>query len=168
MITLYKVYINNIKAGKNCVIKRNVDFTLTDNAYLEFGDDVTIQDYAWFPLTMPNPKVIIGNDVVIGRYNIIGGKNLIQIGDHCRFGSFVQVLDTSHGFEKNILIKDQKAIIGKTIIGKDVWVGVGAKILMGVTVGDGAVIGANAVVTKDIPKNAIAVGIPAKVIKYRS
>jgi len=160
--------MNKINAGKDCVIKSSVDFNLTDNAYLELGNNVIIQDYAWFPLTKPNPKVIIGDDVVIGRYNIIGGKNLIQIGDHCRFGSFVQVLDTGHGFKKDVLIKDQDAIIGKTIIGKDVWIGVGAKILMGVTIGDGAVIGANAVVTKDIPSNAIAVGVPAEVIKYRS
>lgn len=141
---------------------------MTDNAYLELGDNVVIQDFAWFPLTKPNPKVIIGNDVVIGRYNIIGGKNLIKIGNYCRLGSFVQILDTSHNFKKDILIKDQQAVIGETIIGNDVWIGVGAKILMGVTIGDGAVIGANAVVTKDIPSNAIAVGIPARVIKYRS
>lgn len=167
-ITWWKIYKNKIKAGKGCVIKSTVDFTMTDNSNLVLGDNVIIQDYAWFPLTKPNPNVIIGNDVVIGRYNIIGGKNLIKIGDYCRFGSFVQVLDTGHGFKKDILIKDQEAIIGETVIGKDVWIGVGAKILMGVTIGDGAVIGANAVVTKDIPSNAIAVGVPAEVIKYRS
>ena len=106
--------------------------------------------------------------MVIGRYNIISSKNLIKIGNYCRFGSFVQILDNGHGFEKETLIKDQDAIIRETIIGDDVWVGVGAKILMGVTIGNGAVIGANSVVTKDIPSYAIAVGVPAKVIKYRT
>ena len=80
---------------------------------------------------------------------------------------FVQVLDTSHSFKKDILIKEQKAIIGETIIGNDVWIGVGVKILMGVTIGDGAVLGANSVITKDVPKNAIVGGVPAKIIKYR-
>lgn len=54
-----------------------------------------------------------------------------------------------------------------TLIGNDVWIGYGATILSGVTIGDGAIIGAKAVVASDIPPYAIAVGNPAKVIKYR-
>jgi acetyltransferase-like isoleucine patch superfamily enzyme len=61
----------------------------------------------------------------------------------------------------------QDNVIKKIIIRDDVWIGSGAKILAGVKINQGAVIGANAVVTKDIPQNAIAVGVPAKVIKYR-
>ena len=52
-------------------------------------------------------------------------------------------------------------------IGSDVWIGAGASIMTGVNVGDGAVIGANSVVTKDIPPYAVAVGVPAKIIKFR-
>lgn len=63
-------------------------------------------------------------------------------------------------FEKHIASK-------KTKIGNDVWIGQNAVIMAGVNIGDGAVIGAGAVVTKDIPDYAIAVGVPAKVIKYR-
>jgi len=55
----------------------------------------------------------------------------------------------------------------KTIIGNDVWIGVGALVLPGINIGDGAIIGGGSVVTKDIPPYAIAVGNPAKVIKYR-
>lgn len=55
----------------------------------------------------------------------------------------------------------------KTIIGNDVWVGYGAYIRNGVTIGDGAVIGARSVVTKDVPPYAIVVGHPARVVKYR-
>jgi acetyltransferase-like isoleucine patch superfamily enzyme len=64
-------------------------------------------------------------------------------------------------------IRNQAAVIEEVVIGNDVWVGAGAKILKGSHIGDGAVIGTNAVVTGDIPPNAIAVGIPARVIKYR-
>jgi virginiamycin A acetyltransferase len=56
---------------------------------------------------------------------------------------------------------------GDIIIGSDVWIGDDAKILSGITIGHGAVIGTGAIVTKDIPPYAIAVGNPAKVIKYR-
>jgi len=51
LITFYKLFKYQIKSGKRCVIKHNVDFSMTDNAYLELGNDVIIQDYAWFPLT---------------------------------------------------------------------------------------------------------------------
>lgn len=55
----------------------------------------------------------------------------------------------------------------KVRVGNDVWIGSRAMILGGVTVGDGAVVGAGAVVTKDVPAYAIVAGVPAKVIKYR-
>ncbi|MBR6646045.1 MAG: CatB-related O-acetyltransferase, partial [Clostridia bacterium] len=54
-----------------------------------------------------------------------------------------------------------------TIIGNDVWIGHSALILEGVKIGDGAIVGAGAVVTKDVPPYSIVVGVPAKVIKYR-
>jgi len=62
---------------------------------------------------------------------------------------------------------DQAAIIEPVTIGKDVWIGVGARILKGVNVGDHSIIAANAVVTKDVPPYAIVGGVPAKIIKYR-
>ena len=65
------------------------------------------------------------------------------------------------------MIRGQAAEIGEVVIGNDVWLGAGAKILNGCHIGDGAVIGTNAVVMGDIPPNAIAVGVPARVIKYR-
>ena len=58
-------------------------------------------------------------------------------------------------------------MIGEVTIGDDVWIGAGAKTLMNTHIGTGAVIGANAVVVSDIPDYAIAVGIPARVVKYR-
>ncbi|MDD5294606.1 MAG: acyltransferase, partial [Patescibacteria group bacterium] len=108
-----------------------------------------------------------GKKVAIERYSLIGCKGKMEIGDHTMIAPFCQILDHNHGTKKGILMSEQLAIIKATKIGRDVWIGSGAKILAGVTIGDGAIIGANAVVTKDIPKNAIAVGVPAKVINYR-
>ena len=156
-----------IKIGKNCSIKKYVEIIKTDNAICEFGDNVFLLDYVFIQLTMPEPKLIIGNDVVIGRGTMLTAKKLIKIGNYTRIGSFVQIIDHNHSFSKNQLIMHQKAIIKEVIIGEDVWIGTGVKILSGVKIGNGAVIGANSVVTKDIPKNAIVAGVPAKVIKYR-
>lgn len=167
LITYYKIRRFGIVAGENCVIKRNSQFQLTDGAILKIGNNVVIQDYAFFQLTKPNPKVIIGDDVVIGRHKMITEKGNITIGNYTRIGAFVQILDQGHGFEKDKLIMNQNAIIEDTSIGEDCWIGTGAKILNGIKIGDGVVVGANAVVTKDIPDYAIVGGIPAKIIKYR-
>lgn len=167
LITYYKVKKYNIKLGKGSVIKSNSEFLLTNGASLTIGENVVIQNYAFFQLTKPNPKVTIGNDVVIGRHCMITAKGNISIGDYTRIGAFVQILDHGHQFNTDQLIKDQNAIIKDTTIGKDCWIGSGAKILKGVTIENGAVIGANAVITKDVPENAIVGGVPAKIIKYR-
>ncbi|WP_246729147.1 acyltransferase [Rhizobium leguminosarum] len=117
---------------------------------------------------MPEPKVFIGNNTVIGRRNVITAKNRISIGNDVLIGSDVQIIDHGHGMRRDVPIRLQKAEIGFIEIGDDVWIGAGAKILMNVTIGTGAVIGAYSVVTADIPDYAIAVGSPAKVVKYRT
>lgn len=86
---------------------------------------------------------------------MIGPNVVMQIADH-RFDRI------------DIPIRNQGHIIRDIIIGEDVWIGAGIIITGGVTIGNAAVIGVGAVVTKDIPSMAIAVGIPAKVIKYRN
>ena len=167
LVSAFKVWKYLTKAGNGIVIKHNAEFWLTDDAVLEVGDGGTIQNYVFFQLTKPNPKVYIGNHTVIGRHCMITAKNLIRLGDNVLMGAYVQVIDHNHGFRAGQNIRDQKAEIGEVVIGNDVWIGAGAKVLMNCHIGDGAIIGSNAVVTGDIPPNAIAVGVPARVIKYR-
>ena len=168
LISAYKARRHLSRAGSNLLIKRTAEFRLADGAVLEVDNNSTIQDFSYFQLTLPHPKVYIGKNTVIGRSNIITAKNLIRIGNNVLIGSDVQIIDHGHGIARNALIRDQQALIGEVIIGDDVWIGVGAKILMNVHIGTGAVIGANAVVISDIPDYGIAVGVPARVIKYRT
>ncbi|MBY3239230.1 acyltransferase [Rhizobium laguerreae] len=167
LITAYKRFRYFSHAGSNLVVKRSAEFRMVKHAVLEVGNNVTIQDHSFFQLTMPEPKVFIGSNTVIGRRNIITAKNRISIGNDVLIGSDVQIIDHSHGMRRDVPIRLQEAEIGFVEIGDDVWIGAGAKILMNVTIGAGAVIGANSVVTIDIPDYAIAVGSPAKVVKYR-
>lgn len=167
MISSYKRHRFFTKAGDNLVVKRSAEFRMVDHAVLEVGDNVTIQDQSFFQLTMPEPKVFIGDNTVIGRRNVITAKNMIRIGSDVLIGSDVQIVDHSHGKRKDTPIRLQRAEIGTVEIGDDVWIGAGSKILMNVKIGNGAVIGANSVVLTDIPEYAIAVGSPAKVVKYR-
>lgn len=167
LVSLYKARRYFSKCGKDFVCKASAEFRLVKHAVLEAGESVTIQDQSFFQLTMPEPKVFIGNNTVIGRRNIITAKNRIVIGNNVLIGSDVQIIDHSHGIARSALIREQRAEIGEVVIGDDVWIGAGAKILMNSRIGIGAVIGANAVVRGDIPDYAIAVGVPARIVKYR-
>lgn len=167
LVSAYKARCYFSSCGAAIVVKHNAEFWLTSNAILEVGNNCTIQNYAFFQLTMPDPKVYIGDNSVIGRHCMITAKNLIRIGNNVLMGAYVQVIDHNHGMAAGVPIREQPADIGEVFIGNDVWIGAGAKILANVHIGDGAIIGSNAVVTTDIPANAIAVGVPAKVIRQR-
>ena len=102
-------------------------------------------------------RVIISNSS-IGNYSSIGPDVKIGLGEHD-----YRAISTS----MRITINKPDLLKGECVIGKDVWIGAGAVILRGVKVGNGAVIGANAVVTKDVDSFSIVGGVPAKLIKYR-
>ena len=91
----------------------------------------------------------------------------ITIGNNVWIAPNCYLIDCDHCIKKGILIRDQGAVVADVRIGKDVWLGEGVTILKGVHVADGAVIGAGSAVTRNILENVIAVGIPARVIKYR-
>jgi len=165
--TFFRLSDRRIKHGRNCKVAPRVDIKLTDNAVLEIGSNVIISDYAWLVLTKPNPHLKIGSFVEIGRGSIVAVKGNTTIGDYTQVGPFCQIIDHDHSFLKNDLIMNQKAVVKDIKIGRDCWLGCGVKILKGVTVGDGAVIGANSVVTSNIPPYEVWAGVPAKFIKKR-
>lgn len=139
-ISFYKAYRYLTKCGVDVVIKGSASFRMVENAVLEVGEGSTILDHVFFQLTLPNPQVSIGKFSVIGRGNIITIKNRLWIGDDVLIGSNVQIIDHSHGIDKNQKIRQQSALIGEVRIEDDVWIGAGAKVLMNSHIGRGAVI----------------------------
>lgn len=120
--------------------------------------------------TTHNPIISIGKECSIGEYNHITSTNKIIIGDHLLTGRWVTITDNSHGDTDyaSLLTNPIMRIVkskGPVIIGNNVWIGDKATILPGVTIGDGAVIAANAVVTKDVPAYSVVGGNPARIIK---
>ncbi len=131
-----------------------------------------------------NEKNVYIGDYTYGRINIKKFDNTTQlrIGKFCSFSQNITILlggeHNSHWistypfnefFKEKISrkIEGHPATKGNIVIGNDVWVGYGSLILSGVNIGDGAVIGANSVVSKDIPPYAIAAGNPVKILKFR-
>ncbi|MBU4174073.1 MAG: maltose O-acetyltransferase [Actinobacteria bacterium] len=79
----------------------------------------------------------------------------------------VNINCADHGIQLGTPMREQYGTYGPVTIGSDCWLGAMVVVLKGVTIGDGAVVGAGAVVTTDIPEYAIAVGVPAKVVGER-
>ena len=109
----------------------------------------------------------IVNKTKIGKFSSIANGCYIGLWEHNTDVSTHSFYLYEHSGNFVQGYKNYKKDNIMTIIGHDVWVGANAVIMKGVTVGDGAIIGASAVVTKDVPSYAIAVGNPAKIIKYR-
>jgi len=116
------------------------------------------------------PKLIIGSNVSIGEHSHITCANKLIIGNNVLTGKKVLITDNAHGSSKRRIL-DIAPIIrkvvsnGPVIIDDNVWVGEKASIMPNVHIGKGAIIGANAVVTKDVPAYTIVAGVPAKIIK---
>lgn len=142
-----------------------------------FGDWLYLTAWDSFPCIIDGeeavqhftPSLIIGENCHFGAFNHITCVNQIQIGDRVLTGKWVTITDNNHGETTDEVLHmspiDRPLFSkGPVVIGKDVWIGDKATILPGVTIGDGAVIAANAVVTKDVPAYSVVGGNPAQII----
>lgn len=135
------------------------------------GSDVKIEAWDHHINEKYSPEIVIGDEVFFNNRTHISAINNMKIGNGVLVGSDVLICDNNHGRNDNITelnIPPQKRKLyskGSINIEDNVWIGDKCVILGGVTIGTGAIIGAGAIVTKDIPAYSIAAGNPAKVIK---
>lgn len=169
----YKKRLANI--GKNSQIGQN--FSIINPDGISIGDNFSggcdIALWSWNAVNIKGDdcKLIIKNNVSITDRCIISAANRIEIGNGCLLGRDTFITDNSHG--ENISINElnisphERNIFSKctVIIGDNVWTGKNVCIMPNVKIGNGAIIGANSVVTHNIPPYSVAVGSPAKVIK---
>jgi len=134
----------NIKLGKRCRLGMDVELRTVEAGHIQIGEDTRLN-----------------------RGCTLTSYARISIGDFTIIGEFVSIRDANHGLKRGEPMRYQPHTCEPILIGRDVWIGRGSCILPGVTIGEGAVIGANSVVTRDVPDFAIAGGVPAKVIKMR-
>jgi len=181
----YKGILGSI--GRNCLIEKNVRFIVPQRIFL--GNRVFIGENSYLSTMAPHGRIEIEDDVQIFRGSVfragqgkivihesvfitenvvLYGHADIEIGRHSGLGAGAKIFSGEHIFEDPTLpIMTQGGRGNKVTIGSDVHVYASAIVLSGVTIGDGAIIGAGAVVTKDVPNYSIAVGVPAKIIGKR-
>ncbi|HOI84454.1 MAG TPA: DapH/DapD/GlmU-related protein [Acholeplasmataceae bacterium] len=145
---------------------------------MSFGDKLTTGyncRFEAFNLKRKKTKIlIIGSNCKIGDNVHISAYEKVVIGNNCLLASKIYISDNSHGdyscsfleYNSPLIPPDSRTIVSRpVIIGNNVWIGEGVTIMKGVTIGDGAIIGAHSLVNKDVPKNSIVMGTPAKVYK---
>lgn len=172
---IYSKYLQIImQCGKNVYFEKLG--LLVGVKYIKIGDGSSIQKgtylTAWdaYGNQKFKPQIDIGNYCHIGAYNHITCINKIKIGDGFVSGKWVTITDNNHGntfLEMMKIPVSNRPLItkGPIFIGKNVWIGDKVTILSGTTIGDGAIVAANSVVSKDIPAYAVAAGNPAKILK---
>lgn len=137
---------------------------LASKLFLKAGKGINIEKGAYFG---SGKGISIGDFSGIGVDARISGE--ITIGSHVMMGPEVMIYTSNHNYgRKDIpMIEQGNSDIKPVVIGDDVWIGARAIILPGVELGEGCIIAAGSVVTKDVPPYAIAGGNPARVIKKR-
>jgi acetyltransferase-like isoleucine patch superfamily enzyme len=133
---------------------------------LEVGAQVLFEPGVW--ITAPAPgRVRIGAGTFFNLGVMIAALELVEIGEYCMFANGCVITDASHRFDDPKTQVPWQGFTGKgpTHVGDNVWCGANVVITSGVTIGERCVIGANSVVTKDIPPFSVAAGAPAKVLR---
>ncbi len=173
---------------------RNVTFgqgvVLRHPRKVRLGDDVVVDDLVVLDAKgTSNDGIRVGNGVFLGRGTILSCKDgdivlgdhvnigfqsevfsgsRVVVGEHGLFAAYTYLVGGGHAFDDPDAPVVQQERVSKGItLGRNVWLGTGAKVLDGVTLGANVVVGANAVVNRDLPAGAIAVGVPAKIVKMR-
>ena len=141
---------------------------------LELGRRATLRigRWAWIghgcKLRVHEGEVNIGAKTVIGQECTISAFQHVSIGRECIVADRVMLIDFDHGVvEVERPIREQGIYKRDVRVGHNVWIGYGACVLRGVEIGDNSIVGTNAVVTKDVPENAVVAGVPARVIRMR-
>jgi acetyltransferase-like isoleucine patch superfamily enzyme len=112
--------------------------------------------------------VEIGEKTVMGQECTISAYQRVRIGEQCVVADRAMFIDFDHGVvEVERPIRVQGIYKRDIEVGSNVWIGYGACILRGVRVGDNSIVGTNAVVTKDVPANAVVAGVPARIVRMR-
>jgi len=162
-------FANHISLGNGVYLDQNTYLHACPNG-IQIGENTIVMHGAVLHVynfrDLPQSRITIGRDCLIGEYNVIRGQGGVQIGDRVYTSPFTQIIAVNHVFDDPTRPFVEQGITAQGIvIEDDVWLGAGAIITDGVCVGKGAVVAAGAVVTRDVPPHTVVGGIPARSIR---
>jgi acetyltransferase-like isoleucine patch superfamily enzyme len=152
--------------GAKCAIGRRC---IVDRPWgVELGQRVLLEADVYLKIVADTASLRIGDHVFVGRgveFDVLGH---IEVGAHAVIAPHCFITDHNHGTRAGARIDEQACAAKPVAIGADVWLGTGVVVLPGVTIGDGAVIGAHSVVTRDIEPMTVCAGTPARFLRRRT
>jgi acetyltransferase-like isoleucine patch superfamily enzyme len=161
-------YAENIRLGRSVYLDRGVYLHACPGG-IEIGDRALIMHNAELHVfnfrELPHAFIKVGRRTFVGESVVVRGQGGVTIGEAVLIGPGAQILAVNHNFNDPTLPIMDQGITGRGIVVEDgSWIGAGAVVLDGVRVGRGAVVGANSVVTRDVPPRSVVVGAPARVV----
>lgn len=170
---LYSKKISKVGINFNCYY----DLDIVGEKYISIGNNFTstksVRIHAWKNSDDKDRiRIEIGNNVTITDHCYISGINKIRIGNGVLVGSNCFITDNFHGNAErddlDIAVEKRKIDSkGAVIIGDNVWIGRNTCIMPNIKIGQGAIVGANSIVTHDIPPYSVAAGVPARIISKK-
>lgn len=153
----------HIQIGSHARFGPGVRFTVTEGACIMIGDRVEIGARTTVAAYGKDTIVVIGDDVFMAADCIVAARESISIGRECMIAELVGIRDHDH--DPSFPPKSGVTLSRPIVLGDRVWIGSKASVLRGGSVGDDAVVGAHALVNRDIPARSLAVGVPAVVVR---
>jgi acetyltransferase-like isoleucine patch superfamily enzyme len=151
-----------IGGGRGLCVGRTV--ALMVYGELQLGEGVMLSDGCCLQVG-PGARLVLGDHVFVGRHSVVAAAEMIEIGSGTLVAEHCTIRDQNHQLEPEARSREVNAMTEPVRVAPRVWIGAGVRVLKGANIGEGAIIAANAVVTRDIPARVIAGGIPARVLR---
>ena len=157
----------SIRTGSRVRIEHEALLDTSEDGVIEIGDGTIIYSRAML-MTYPGGSIRIGRNCTVNPLSVLYGHGGLSIGNFVRIATHVVMIPANHVFADPDLPIAKQGLTRKGItVGDDVWIGAGARILDGVTIGCGSVIAAGAVVNREVEPFSIVGGVPARVLGNR-
>jgi UDP-2-acetamido-3-amino-2,3-dideoxy-glucuronate N-acetyltransferase len=165
LLRLFSIGLNTARyrylqrcVGKGTIVGRHTE--IINASRVRIGRGCLLQDVIYIRAGIEG-RIVIGDRAALNSFCRIFGHGRVEIGEDTQLGPGSLITTTDHDYRGEL-----ETSFKSVIIGKGVWIGANVTVLPGIEIGDYAVIGAGSVVTKNIPPRAVAVGVPARVIKW--
>lgn len=144
-------------------IEQGVKIAATDGGRIQFGASTAVDRFA--TVIVKHGKLLAGRNLYLGVGSVVVARESITIGENVLIAEHVTIRDQDHAMSPTAGRGRVGFTSSPVVIGDNVWLGAKVTVIQGVTIGNNVVVGANSVVTHDLPDNCVAVGAPARVVR---
>lgn len=159
-VAMARVSYRGVAFARNVQVGSGVVIRATDGGLVRVGRNVVLGRHS--SIIAKAGEVVIGDDVFIGEGVTLVARSRVEIGPDCLIAERVTIRDQNHRTDRiDVPFRSQGFTVSPVRLHRNVWIGANACVLSGVSIGESAVVGAGAVVTRSVPSGALAVGVPA-------